>query len=235
MRKILHSFITLISYLAGRTAPKEGLKFLFDLEDAVNKQIDAIAIKYEGGKLHPKHRLTGYHDFFVERIDSSSTVLDIGCGIGAVANSIAKKTSCGVLGIDSNEKNIRTAKELWTHPKLSFMAGKAPEDLPEKTFSVVVLSNILEHIEDRLFFLNEIKRKINPKKILIRVPCYKRDWKVPMKQEIGISYFNDPGHYIEYTEESLKEELERAGYSIAEKIIRWGEIWAEAVLSKGLS
>jgi hypothetical protein len=109
------------------------------------------------------------------------------------------------------------------------MIAKAPEGLPEKTFSVVVLSNILEHIEDRLFFLDKIRDKVNPRKILIRVPFYKRDWKVPMKKELGISYFNDPGHYVEYTEDGLREELARAGYSITEKIIRWGEIWATAI------
>ena len=198
---------------------KLRLKFLFALENIINRQIDAAAIAYEGGKLHPKHRLTGYHDFFVERIDSSDTVLDIGCGIGAVADSIAKKTSCAVLGVDSNPENIKTAKGLWTHPKLSFLVAKAPEDIPNKPFSVAVLSNILEHIEDRLFFLSEIRRRVSPKKILIRAPFYKRDWKVPMKKEIGIGYFNDPGHYIEYTEEGLREELARAGYSVAEKII----------------
>jgi SAM-dependent methyltransferase len=205
------------------------LKFLFTLENIINRQIDAAAIAYEGGRLHPKHRLTGYHDFFVERIKPSDTVLDVGCGIGAVAHSIAKSASCCVLGIDSNPENIKTAEALWSDPGLSFMIAKAPEGLPEKTFSVVVLSNILEHIEDRLFFLDKIRDKVNPRKILIRVPFYKRDWKVPMKKELGISYFNDPGHYVEYTEDGLREELARAGYSITEKIIRWGEIWATAI------
>lgn len=228
-KSFLYLLRTALPYLTCRMLPKKALELLFELENIIENQINAVAIIYGGGKIHPKHRLTRYHDFFVDRVKPDDTVLDIGCGIGAVSHSIAGKLSCQILGIDASEGNIKDAKQLWKHPKLSFIVGKAPEDLPEKVFSVVILSNVLEHIEDRVYFLKEIKRKIKPQKILIRVPSYQRDWKIPLKDEIGISYFNDSGHYIEYTEEGLKSELKAVGYFITEQIIRWGEIWAEAV------
>ncbi len=224
---LMSLFKTAIPYTVSKMKPGESLLFLFGLEEILDQQINAAAIAYEGGKIHPKHRLMKYHDFFVERINAHDSVIDIGCGMGAVANTIANKACCEVLGVDNNDYNIELAKRLWKHPKLAFVLGRAPECLPDKHYSVVVLSNILEHIPGRAGFLREIKRKINPKKLLLRVPSFQRDWKVPFKAELGIFYFNDPGHYIEYTEESLVEELARAGLLIKEKIVRWGEIWAE--------
>jgi len=49
--------------------------------DDVYREVDLAAIAYEGG-VHPKHRLTRYHDFFVERVRTGELVLDIGSGKG---------------------------------------------------------------------------------------------------------------------------------------------------------
>ena len=43
-----------------------------------------------------------------------------------------------------------------------------------------------------------------------------------------MSYFSDPTHYTEYTQQSFEEELREAGLAIAHLQINWGEIWAEA-------
>ena len=40
------------------------------------------------------------------RFDKTVKVLDIGCGIGALAYSIAQKTGASVVGIDTNASNI---------------------------------------------------------------------------------------------------------------------------------
>ena len=49
-----------------------------------------FAIKAEG-ELHPKHRIMNYHKFFVDNINPSDTVLDIGCGNGALTYDLAQK------------------------------------------------------------------------------------------------------------------------------------------------
>ena len=54
--------------------------------------MDRGAIDYDGG-IHVKHRLTLYHDFFVDRIHAGERVLDVGCGKGELAYDIAERTA----------------------------------------------------------------------------------------------------------------------------------------------
>jgi len=56
-----------------------------------------------------------------------------------------------------------------------------------------------------------------------------RDWRVPLKQELGIDRRLDPTHFIEYTLESFAAEMEEANLRVTHQEVRWGEIWAEAV------
>ena len=65
-----------------------------------------------GNGIHPKHRLTDYHDFFVENIEDKETVIDVGCGYGAVARTIAKNCpKSQILGIDINKRKHRYSKK----------------------------------------------------------------------------------------------------------------------------
>ena len=82
----------------------------------------------------------------------------------------------------------------------------------------------MEHIENRIEFLNKIKN-LAPK-ILIRVPMINRDWITLYKKELGIEWRLDKTHYIEYTLESFKKELEKAGLNLEKYSIQFGEIWA---------
>jgi hypothetical protein len=65
--------------------------------------------------------------------------------------------------------------------------------------------------------------------MLIRVPLFERDWRVPLKKELGVEWRLDPTHETEYTIESWAQEIEEAGLKVTHQEIRWSEIWAEAV------
>ena len=101
------------------------------------------------------------------------------------------------------------------------------ELLGTKPFDAIILSNVLEHIESRVEFLNRMKRKAS--KLLIRVPMVNRDWITLYKKELGLDYRGDRGHFTEYTFDSFKEELEDAGLEIEDYSIQFGEIWAVVV------
>ena len=70
----------------------KSIKNLFLIKDKLDWIINERAIKYGNG-VHPKHFLTNYHQFFIDRIKDGDNVLDVGCGNGSVAISIAKKYS----------------------------------------------------------------------------------------------------------------------------------------------
>ena len=202
------------------------MRVLLRADDVLTKCINRLAIEYDGG-VHVKHRLMQYHDFFVERIHSGERVLDIGCGYGAVAYSVASRAGARVVGIDLREENITKARRLFQHPNLTFLQGDVLKGLRQESFDVIMLSNILEHIEHRVEFLIAAHERLSPKRCLIRVPMFNRDWRVPLREELAMSYFSDPTHYTEYTQESFEKEIRIAGLTITHLQINWGEIWAE--------
>lgn len=148
--------------------------------------------------LHPKHRIMNYHAFFVD------TVLDIGCGNGALTYDVAKKAG-QVVGIDLNEKSISLARQRYSRGNIKYICGNVLNDLPDERFDVVILSNVLEHIDERVKFLKRL-REMAPK-FLIRVPMINRDWITMYKKELGLDYRLDKEHYVEYTLESFGNEL----------------------------
>jgi len=177
---------------------REGLKFLFELENNFNEVLSIIASTYEGG-VHPKHRLMKYHNFFIARINPAETVLDIGCGSGFVAYDIANQSRARVTGIDINKTYIQNAREKRSHPNVNYICGNVLYDLPQSHHDVIVLSNVLEHIEDRIGFLKQVSERCSPNRWLIRVPLFERDWRVPLMKEIGVDYRLDPTHFTEYS------------------------------------
>jgi 2-polyprenyl-3-methyl-5-hydroxy-6-metoxy-1,4-benzoquinol methylase len=206
--------------------PERALSSFFKIEDHLTWHINRTAVDYDRG-VHAKHRLTKYHDFFVDRITEGERVLDIGCGYGAVAHSVASQAGAKVLGIDINPDNIRRATEMFDHGNLRYTIGDVLVFLPDEPFDTMVFSNVLEHIEHRVAFLTRVQKQLNPNRWLIRVPMINRDWRVPLRKELGITYFSDGTHYTEYTEESFADEMAEAGLHISHLQVNWGEIWAE--------
>ena len=202
---------------------------MFLIKDKLEWIINERAIKYGNG-VHPKHLLTNYHQFFIDRIKDGDRVLDVGCGNGSVAISIAKRNLNSLItGIDLDKNNIKFAKEKQKNnnlKNLNFINGDV-NDLKEIKSDVVILSNVLEHIEKRSLFLTNIQKLTGANLFLIRVPYFKRDWQVAFRKELGMYYFSDQDHKIEHTLEELKKELKISNLKMHETIIIWGEIWTK--------
>lgn len=182
-----------------------------------------LSHKLEKDGLHPKHRIMNYHKFFMDNVNENDTVLDIGCGNGALTYDLAKKAK-KVVGIDLSEKNISIAKRKYSRDNIEYIHGDALTDLPNEWFDVIILSNVLEHIDKRVEFLMSIKKLVP--KFPIRVPMLDRSWIDVYKKELGLEYRLDKTHFIEYTFEGFKEELGKAGLSVLDYSIQFGEIWA---------
>lgn len=216
-----------VERVAKSRSPKDGLILLLELEQQLFYATGAEACRYGNG-VHTKHRHTGYHDFFCGRLEAGERVIDIGCGNGALAFDMGR-VGAYVIGIDINEENIATARRLFHSDNVTYLHGDVLEGLPEGEIDTAVMSNVLEHIDGRVEFLREVQKKLTPKRWLLRVPMYERDWRVPLMDEVGVDYRQDITHFTEYTQESFQRELQEAGLEITYSEIRWGETWAEAV------
>lgn len=186
--------------------------------------ISGLVIQLNQG-IHPKHRLIRYHRFFLAHLSNQDRVLDIGCGNGVLTAQMAKKVK-SVTAIDQNQGHIALARKNFAAPNIIFRVGDATRDLPRQKFTVITLSNVLEHIKNRIHFLRTIKT-LAPK-IIVRVPLDNRDWLTLYKKELGLEWRLDKTHYLEYTPQTLRRELAKAGLRLVSYSIQFSEIWAIA-------
>jgi len=223
---------SLRGYARRLKTPEQQAKFVMAVDTPLYEAIDTTTVEAYGG-VHPKHRLMKYHDFFVDRIASGERAIDLGCGIGMVAASIAERSRAHVTGLDWSEFNLTKARQIAAEKRLedrlTYLHGDIRETRVPGTFDAVVLSNVLEHITDRPQRLRTWAQWYQPKRILIRIPAFDRNWQTPLKQELGIDSRCDPTHETEYTEQQVRDEIHAAGMKTKELISRWGEYWAHAV------
>ncbi len=230
--KIRKFLFTSFFILESRGSNKgNGLKRLFELKSNLEWVINERSIAYDKGT-HPKHRLTPYHDFFIDRINDGEIVLDVGCGQAIVAASIAAaRKNSFVFGIDIDEDNIKKGKNLINEKKLKnvkLIFGDVYEQRELKADKVII-SNVLEHINNRIEFIEYLKLITKAKYFLIRVPLFERNWQIPLMRELGIDYFSDIDHKIEHTIVEFKKEMSDSKLIIKEMETLWGEIWVSCI------
>ena len=109
-------------------------------------------------------------------IDSASVVLDMGCGTGVAARTIARRANFSgrVTGIDLSPYLVEAAKRLADEQGLGnqveglgsqveFRSGDTRElDIPDGEFDAVVAHTLVSHVQEALTMLNEATRVIKP-------------------------------------------------------------------------
>ncbi len=95
------------------------------------------------------------------------SIIELGCGTGELADLLAARTSAQVMGADICGPFIRSAREKFPRPNLSFrVADLSCNDLPQqlgRTFDYVVGNGILHRLyHDLPKILPQIKNILNP-------------------------------------------------------------------------
>jgi predicted TPR repeat methyltransferase len=141
-----------------------------------------------------------------------SEILEVGCAFGVLLNTIAdtlkieKRT-----GVDISAENIKTATAMW--PECSFYRGTVEEfvnanEIQGTKYSLVVLSDIVEHIPDDLGFMKSV-RAISSY-VVLNLPLEK-SFKTRNRQ-YGES---DPsGHLRCYDRDMAEKLVKEAGFEI---------------------
>ncbi|MFA5173418.1 MAG: class I SAM-dependent methyltransferase [Candidatus Paceibacterota bacterium] len=202
------------------------LRFYIYLHNKSYSKITSLARRLNNNS-HPKHKIIDYFSFFLSCVEKNDVILDVGCHEGYLSKIIAARAR-EVVGIDLNKKSLAIAKKENNLPNLSFVFGDAVSFEFNRQFNKIVLSNVLEHLENRVDFLKKLGRLSDT--IILRVPLLTRDWLAVYKKENGFEYRLDPTHRIEYTLEGLKKELDESGWKIENFIVNFGEFLG--VLSK---
>jgi SAM-dependent methyltransferase len=99
--------------------------------------------------------------------DECVSVVDIGCGVGKLANSLASYKS--VIGVDSSEEAIKKASQLY--PSLKFEVGDIRVWRPPSSVDMVLSTGSYYHFpkEERIKCLHHIKSYLNHNGLLLIV------------------------------------------------------------------
>ncbi len=146
------------------------------------------------GPMRPLHAMNplrvGWIDQRIRtRFGAPQTLLDVGCGAGLAAESLAR-LGHGVLGLDAAADAIAAAR---THAAgqdlpLSYRAGAAEDLVAEGArFSVVTALEVIEHVADPAGFLRLLARLTEPGGLLF-ISTLNRTMRSLLVAKLGAEY-----------------------------------------------
>lgn len=134
---------------------------------------------------------------FTKNLDAK-TFVDVGCGAGELACTLASTGLSGV-GLDFSDNAIETANTLKKSRKipsknLEFIVGDQKK-LGTKKYDLIICCEVLEHVEDDKALLKTLVG-ISKKYVLISVPA---------KQKLFDDSDKAVGHFRRYEKDQIKE------------------------------
>lgn len=146
------------------------------------------------------------------------SVLELGCGTGAVIKECARRNLASrYVAVDYAQEALeRLRREAQGIECVAADITDAAFHL-EEPFDVVILSHVLEHLEDPAGFLRAIKGRLHFRHLIIEVPL---EGLLLLRMKAWVVGRNNPaGHVQFFTRRSFKLLLDEAGFAVA------GERW----------
>lgn len=139
---------------------------------------------------------------WLEEFCPDGKVLDIGCGTGALLQTLQSKREAS--GVDFSPLALEFCH---TRGLTNLFEADAQElPLPDASFQAVVTLDTLEHVPDDVKAMNEICRVLEPGGIvIINVPAFQWLWG---PHDVALH------HFRRYTPGMLKKRLEGAGFKV---------------------
>lgn len=167
--------------------------------------------------IHPKHLLGSQSQYwYLQHLDPPDIVLDVGCG--NAMHTLACAAKCReVYGFDCDSRQLQIGLAKAEGAGISSIHlfegnAEARWNFPDGYFDKVLLLNVLEHLNQREFVLQEAKRVLNDDgRLILSVPNRETSWK-RRRREAGLFAYSDEDHKVEYTQEEIRQELARNGF-----------------------
>ncbi|MBL7951200.1 MAG: methyltransferase domain-containing protein [Flavobacteriales bacterium] len=216
-------FLLSLLYRIDRALPfskERKLRWYLDLEWIFDRLAMETSFKYYAAAEHPHRR---YATMFLERhLNAGHAVLDLGCSTGDVSAVLAELAG-NVVGVDHDEASIARARQKHQAANLTFLHMDALEFLrnSEKRFDVLVLSHILEHLDEPEAFLERFKSYF--KWIYIELPDFDKTFLNHYRQHLKADLIHtDDDHVSEFDRDELRGMLDRCGIQVLESEYRFG-------------
>jgi len=134
------------------------------------------------------------------RLPARARILDAGCGSGRNMVELARHGT--VTGVELSDTSVCLARDRGVGEVIAGSVLEMP--FPPDSFDLAVSLDVIEHLEDDLGALRELRRTVAPGgSLLVTVPAYPWLWS-------GHDEINH--HYRRYTRRSLQRVAEQAGW-----------------------
>jgi SAM-dependent methyltransferase len=218
-----------VTRLLGRIIGKRCLlSFLLDLSWLSRRLAFEQSCKIVGGDTLLSCSALSKNQFEKE-VTSGSSLLDIGCGSGRWVD-IGIKHGVDIVGIDSDIHSITTCQAKF--PRAKFFHGTLEDYLvanPNAKFDFVLLSHLLEHIEDPELLLERIT--LISRHVLIEVPDFDSDPLNHIRVLFNRPFYTDNDHKYEFQIEELLYILNKVGIKVKTVLKKGGMIFVHGTIA----
>ncbi|QQS32199.1 MAG: class I SAM-dependent methyltransferase [Acidobacteriota bacterium] len=200
-------------------ARKGKLKLFLDLEWIFERLAHEASYEFYPSDEHPMRRQGVEH--ILQFIEPDHVVLDLGCSRGEITSKVAEKAR-RVVGVDHSEQAIQIARR-FSKENLEYFVGDADEFLAksDEPFDVLILSHILEHLDDPKGLLLHYKDRF--RFIYIEVPDIEKTIFNKMRIELGSPLvYTDADHIWEFDRAEMKRMIAECALSIRNEDFRFG-------------
>jgi len=169
-------------------------------------------------RVHPKHLVKNKTPWYVKYLNKNDVVLDVGCANGQ--HTIKAARYCKkIIGFDVDDNQLGIARQEASQKKINNIelrksSAEDPFPYPKNFFDKVLFFDVIEHLAKRDLALREINRVLKPDGVLLMAaPNKETSWK-KLQASLGLPYFSDPDHKIEYSKSEIKKILAQHKFKI---------------------
>ncbi len=142
--------------------------------------------------------------------ESNVDILEVGCGRGWLCNELSKYGT--IVGIEPVASVVKYAKGIFPH--LEFHAALLDpfiNQFPNRKFDLVVSTEVLEHVNDKPLFLQQIKSILKPNGVVVITTP-----RLEIYDAFVAQYGVEPGQPVEewLSEKDAEQLIKSAGFSI---------------------
>lgn len=148
-----------------------------------NEHPDHIELRTQTGKNFEKYNndVLYWKLKYIEKLvqkninkDQIRNVAEIGCATGFLLNNFGKNLKCNKTGIDISNEDIKFATKMY--PSISFYDGTFNDFIKiniikKSSFDLIILSDILEHVEEDVTLLKKAGKY--SKNVIVNIPIEK--------------------------------------------------------------
>ncbi len=170
-------------------------------------------LRYDGHPLDPAEAA----GMIASLIQPNVTVLDIGCGTGAISKFLVETRGVQLLGIEPDSERVALAQSRGINVKQGYFDEKTAEALGK--FDAVVFADVLEHLPDPAAALRLALKVLKPGGAVVASIPNVAHWSVRYNLLLGRFDYQpygimDATHLRWFTVKSVRNLFEMSGYTV---------------------